>query len=147
MGKIHEDEGIIVDVLHGCDRVCYDTAKYYYYLQRNNSITGVKLSEKSLAYFEFIEKRIEFFKSNYPLLYIKSIEDLFCTIMAYYSKNKHLAKKLNELFKKYAKQYKSERKKFSIRTKSKIFLFKFCKNLYGFIYRAKDKIKKKKQSM
>lgn len=51
-GKIHEDEFVIFDLLNNSSKIVYSSCEYYYYLQRDNSITAtynIKRTDKLTA--------------------------------------------------------------------------------------------------
>ena len=62
-GKIHEDEYIIHYILDNIKSITYVRAKYYYYYQRESSITG-SYSIKRLDILEALKDRVMFFENK-----------------------------------------------------------------------------------
>ena len=51
VGRIHEDEAIMLDLLERCTKVCDISEKIYFYRQRANSITSTGYSLKKMDWF------------------------------------------------------------------------------------------------
>lgn len=62
VGKIHEDEYIIHELLYSCKNVIYITCDLYYYLQRDGSIMKLKYSISRLDALDAYRERVIFFK-------------------------------------------------------------------------------------
>lgn len=58
VGRIHEDEAIMLDLLERCTKVCDITEKIYYYRQRTNSITSTGYSLKKMDWFYGWERNV-----------------------------------------------------------------------------------------
>ena len=67
LGKIHEDEAIITEVLKNAKVISYFDEPLYYYVQREKSITKI-FDLKRLDIIEVHEKRLEFFNRIEPTL-------------------------------------------------------------------------------
>lgn len=68
VGRLHEDEAVIHEILVRCKRIVLADAKLYYYRQRENSIMG-QVSDKSIrdAVYAY-QRRISFFaEHNMPV--------------------------------------------------------------------------------
>lgn len=110
IGKLHEDEFIIAELLHKTSRFVYVKAKLYYYFQRSSSITG-NISEKNIQDLcEAYINRHKFLNEKYPQnikknnqLLLTNLRSLYCLI----SNNKELK---NEIFKTYKGYYKVVKK-------------------------------------
>lgn len=63
-GKVHEDEFIVHQVLYKSNIVVYTPKKLYYYLQRENSITGESFNIKRTDYLEALTERIYFYNEK-----------------------------------------------------------------------------------
>lgn len=110
VGKIHEDEFIIYDVLANAKKIAYTSCEYYYYYQRMDSITGTyKL--KRLHVLEALKKRMETFQSqNLNRLYSLTLYNYYYQLLNQcilvkrnYPKEKKILKSLQkeiECFKK-----------------------------------------------
>lgn len=72
LGKLHEDEAIIIDILANTSRISYFDEPLYYYVQRQDSITK-QFNLKRLDIIPIHESRIEKIKNNYSkeLLYLE----------------------------------------------------------------------------
>lgn len=134
VGKINEDEFVCHHILSLCNKVCYTDAKYYYYLQRKNSIMHQKYSKKNLDVFEAFYDRFVFFKQNYPNLAALALYDYLSNIISrYYKFDKEYRKVLCEMFNtNYNKNNKIYLKQFSKKRKIKLFLFKYFRIFYKF---------------
>ena len=72
VGKIHEDEAIVLDILNIAKKISYFDEPLYYYVQRNNSITS-NFNIKRLDIISVHESRINKLKkkNNKELLYLE----------------------------------------------------------------------------
>ena len=133
VGKINEDEFVCHHILSPCNKVCYSDVKYYYYLQRENSIMHQKYSKRNLDVFDGLYDRILFFKENYPPLELESVYNYLNSIIrVYYRFAKPEQKILLENFNKVQKENKVLLKKLSKKRKMKLFLFKYFRIFYKF---------------
>lgn len=136
VGKINEDEFVCHHILSLCDKVCYSDVKYYYYLQRQNSIMHQKYSKKNLNIFEALYDRFLFFKENYPKLALNSLYAYLSDITVnYYKFDKSVRKELLERFYKALEENKKELKQLSKKRKFKLFMFKYFRFLFRFYKR------------
>lgn len=125
LGKINEDEFVAHHIINACKKICFENTPYYYYLQRNNSITHTVFNERNLHVFEAIEDRLNFFKEN-PYFQKETFYSYISTIMSrYYKFKKSLRKDLLKKFNISIKRYKNLLKSLSLKRKFKIYLFKY----------------------
>lgn len=101
VGKLHEDEFIAAELLDRLRCCVFIKARWYFYLQRNDSITGLK-SKKN--YYDILEEktnRLNYFKGReYDVLFAKAARDLQWSYMSLYvNPNDQLfdANELNQL--------------------------------------------------
>lgn len=111
-GKLHEDEFVTYRLYYKSSKVAYTDKRYYYYLQREDSIMGErkrKISDDVLEAYEelgdYFEKREEKFvvqlvKYRYLCMLKRGIEELEK------SSDKDEKRKGKELHKKYCYEYK-----------------------------------------
>lgn len=64
LGKIHEDEFVIHEILYQCERIVTLEEKLYKYVQRNGSIMSHEYGIKNLDAVEAVCKRVLFYKKN-----------------------------------------------------------------------------------
>lgn len=64
VGKIHEDEMIVHEILYKAKKLVFDKSKLYYYLQRDNSIMSKKDNIQRLDIVEAMKNRADFFYNN-----------------------------------------------------------------------------------
>lgn len=77
VGRIHEDQYIICDILNNAKRVAYINEELYYYLQRDNSITGkYKLNRTDIL--QALKDKMNFFnKKNMKKYYSYALYDYY----------------------------------------------------------------------
>lgn len=135
IGKIHEDEAIILDILTKASRVSYFDEPLYYYVKRDNSITN-NFNLKRLDIIDIHESRIKKLKNNYSdnLLYLEYstyIKRLVKIIIpGLYSINEY--EKATYYQKKYKKLISYVLSNFKISNKEKIkwIIIKYFPSLY-----------------
>lgn len=133
VNKINEDEFVCHHILSLCKKVCFEDAKYYYYVQRENSIMHQKYTKRNLDVFDGLYERILFFKANYPKLTLQAVYGyLLLIIKRYYKFEKSLQKELLEKFDKVYGENKNLLKKLSKKRKMKLFLFKNFRIFFKF---------------
>ncbi|MFA7205411.1 MAG: glycosyltransferase [Saccharofermentanales bacterium] len=66
VGKTNEDIYIISGIIHDAGKIVHIGESKYYYLQRPDSITSGKFSDKKLDLLDANRKVVEFVNSNYP---------------------------------------------------------------------------------
>lgn len=66
LGKIHEDEKVIPEILNMCHKLSYIDYKMYNNTQRDDSITGEPFSKKRLVVLDILKERIEFVNEHKP---------------------------------------------------------------------------------
>jgi len=69
VGRFHEDEFVIIEVLLAANCVVTDTASKYYYRQRKGSIINKDYSSKKMDASDAFEKKIKTIKDKRPNLY------------------------------------------------------------------------------
>lgn len=85
VGKLHEDEFVICDILKNANKVAYNTSEYYYYLQRKNGITG-KYNKKRAIVLEALSNRLEYFRKNKLFkLYSYTLYNYFYQLIYHYN--------------------------------------------------------------
>ena len=62
-GKIHEDQYVICDIIDKCHSIAYTNEELYYYLQRNNSITG-EYKINRLDILDSLKRKMNFFEKK-----------------------------------------------------------------------------------
>lgn len=82
VGKIHEDEAIMCDLLQKVNKVVEIDDKLYYYRRRKGSITESDYSIKKMDWFYAWKKNTEFINENYPL-YLKKTLNKFLDVSFY----------------------------------------------------------------
>lgn len=85
VGKLHEDEFIAAELLD-CLRCCvFIKVRWYFYLQRNDSITGLKSKKNYYDILEAKTNRVHYFKEReYEELFAKAVKDLKHDYMSLY---------------------------------------------------------------
>lgn len=78
IGRIHEDEFTTYQVLWNIKQMVVTKQYLYYYLQRDDSITGEKYSIKRLDVLEAFRERLSFLKKR------KLEDEYHCTLMTFY---------------------------------------------------------------
>ena len=82
VGKIHEDDYIIHQILDRANTVVYSNIPLYYYFQRTSSITGQKFNIKRLDRLGALEERIVYFKERgYDELYNMAYDDYLSNLI------------------------------------------------------------------
>ena len=137
VGKINEDEFVCHHSISLCNKICFEDTKYYYYLQRQNSIMHQKKhANKNLDAFDALYDRFLFFKDNYPKLALNSLYAYLSDITVnYYKFDKSVRKELLERFYKALEENKKELKQLSKKRKFKLFMFKYFRFLFRFYKR------------
>ena len=94
LGKCHEDEYVAHHVLDQAKRVVYTRQPLYFYLMRNDSITGQRFQLRALDAEEAFRDRLLFFETNgYQDLLGRSVELYLWWIIKMYSKMQIYARK------------------------------------------------------
>lgn len=81
VGKINEDEAILLHVLDLCDRVVRVGHPTYYYFLRANSITTTSFSEKKMDWFDNCVNNYAFIRDRYPQLLAEAEHRLGSSIL------------------------------------------------------------------
>ncbi len=85
VGKVHEDEFVIYDVLNNAKKITYTSCEYYYYFQRENSITA-KYNKKRLDILEAFDNRLKVFSNtNEKMLYSYTLYNYFYQLVYQYN--------------------------------------------------------------
>lgn len=66
VGKVHEDEHVIHEVLYNANSMVYTTEQLYYYLQRKSSITGQRKQNLVIDALQAFENRFNFLNEKLP---------------------------------------------------------------------------------
>jgi len=136
LGKIHEDEFVIHELLNVAERVCFFDTPLYNYVIRDGSIMSQKLSEKNISAFDAFVNRILFYQKHNPAFVEKAIKQLLHRLYTNYHKFTKSAKIiLKQKFKTIKKQFKAEIKNLSFKEKLKLFIFKYFKFIYSIKYK------------
>lgn len=90
VGKIHEDVFTTHKLFFKANKIVCIEDKFYYYRQRENSITKSKYTKKRLDVLEAIEERIDFMQNvvNNEELYNLELKRYYCNMMSSYFKYK-----------------------------------------------------------
>lgn len=72
VGRINEDEAVLLHVLHCCNCVIQVGHPTYYYFLRQNSITTASFSEKKMDWYENCIDNYRFIRDNYPELLLEA---------------------------------------------------------------------------
>ena len=73
IGKIHEDEAIMLRILSLCTKIALISDEIYFYLQRQNSITSEPYSKRKMDWFYGWQENTRFIEHNYPQFLDKCI--------------------------------------------------------------------------
>lgn len=145
IGRIHEDEFIIYQLLYRSQKVTYIDIPIYYYFQREDSITGKKThNEKGYVdYFQALDERILFYESHSLFDFAMKTKNSYCNILerALISKKSNYSNdfllfcsnKQVELSKEICKS-----KNTNIKSKLREFIFKYNKPLYRVLVKYRD---------
>lgn len=141
--KYHEDEFVTYKILYKARRVVVSDAKVYYYLQRDNSITGDRYSLKRLEKLEGLRDAISFFENlcEYKLASYALYRYLLNLQIAYYRVKfelKEESRVLYDLKRDYDKFYIEFRKikDFSIIKKTNLTFFYHTPDVYSVLVRV-----------
>lgn len=149
--KYHEDEYTTYQLIYKAQKIVYTNQVLYYYLQRNNSITGDAgtFSLRRLEALDAFHERTVFFynKGLYDLCSESAYRYLACILKYYYRIDKNVRNNgiiLNKLKDRYRKEYKKFRKIMKISWKKRLLLYIININFIflKLIYYAKKIIKK-----
>jgi glycosyltransferase involved in cell wall biosynthesis len=66
VGKIHEDEAIMIDLLEKCIKICDIPEKLYYYRKREHSITSTVYTVRKMDWFYNWERNTEIIAERHP---------------------------------------------------------------------------------
>lgn len=73
VGKIHEDEAIMLRILSRCTKIALISDEIYCYLQRQNSITSKPYSKRKMDWFYGWQENTRFIERNYPQFLAKCL--------------------------------------------------------------------------
>ena len=135
IGKLHEDEYVIQDILNVANKIVYTNRSYYYYFQRTNSITNTTFNIKRLDVLEALTKRIDFFELYGDKAYIQAVySDFFKRLpYYYYETNKIDENRASEIMDMYRSMLKENRKKIGWIDNVRYFLFAYFPKVYFYI--------------
>ncbi len=111
-GKYHEDEYIVCELFKKAKKIAYIDNKYYYYYQRENSITG-KYNLKNYDVLEAFHRKLQFFENiDEKELYGKALYDYYYQLIYQrkmleknFSGKDDLVSEINSNIKKYRKNF------------------------------------------
>lgn len=85
VGRLHEDEYVVHELLLGAERVVYTSEQLYFYLQRASSIMGSKKEKNIIDAMDAFRSRIDFMNQKFPnrqndmhLLMLRNIRGIYC---------------------------------------------------------------------
>lgn len=84
VGLIHEDEAVIHEILHICNKLSYVDYQMYNNTQRGDSITATSFSIKRLSILQIFKERIAFIEKNRPDFLDKAIHHYIRILILYY---------------------------------------------------------------
>lgn len=133
LGRLHEDEVVIPQILTNCSKLVFLDENLYFNRQNEGSITK-SFSEKRLDAVWAKEKILSYIEKNNSDYYQHALNSYLRTIAAYYSmglKGNICVDKLKELLIKYKQHYPSLKKKTMVLRMFRAFpkFFAFCFNL------------------
>lgn len=138
-GKVHEDEFTTYKLLYQAQKIVYIEAPLYFYVQRENSIMGQKISEKRLLILEALLERMEFFKEKgEKRLWILTFEAYRRSFFRYVGEVRRTKAFPRSRFSKYKKIYRNNLKEYIENTKfTKVETIKYyISGLMPFLYSA-----------
>lgn len=83
LGKIHEDEAVIHEILNNCKKLSYVDYQMYNNTQRGDSITATSFSKKRLNALSVFKQRVEFVEKNKPQFLSKAIHHYLRILILY----------------------------------------------------------------
>lgn len=95
--KIHEDEAIMLELLHNCEKIIYTQKRLYNYLKRNGSTTSAQYSIKKMDWFDAWRDNVDYISIYYPTLKSKALSKLVITAIYNYNNLINLGKCESEL--------------------------------------------------
>lgn len=110
VGKIHEDEFTTYVLFYKCNKVVYNTGRYYYYYQRTDSIMGGRKTSFSADGLEAYEQMAAFFEKKGEPHIVQLIKYRYLCLLKKYAcelrklGDQNTSKMLDE---KYRKEYKN----------------------------------------
>lgn len=84
LGKLHEDEAVIHELLFKCDKLSYVNYQMYNNTQRGDSITATSFSKKRLQVLKIFKDRVDFVKNNKPQFLDHAIHHYIRILILYY---------------------------------------------------------------
>lgn len=136
VGRLHEDEYVIHELLFGSEKIVYTSEQLYFYLQRASSITGSKKEKNIIDSMDAFRARMNFMDQKFPnrqndnrLLLLKNIRYVYCC-------NGWMSKSLKkQVFLEFSQLYKSTAGQ-GIKNR----LFRYFPNTVSFILSIKRRI-------
>ena len=117
VGKIHEDEFTTYVLFYKCNKVVYNTGRYYYYYQRTDSIMGGRKTSFSSDGLEAYEQMSTFFEKKGETHIVQMIKYRYLCLLKKYAcelrkfGDQNVSKMLDEEYKKeYKKSIKTIQK-------------------------------------
>lgn len=135
IGKLHEDEYVIHDILNVANKIVYTNLPYYYYFQRANSITQSTFNIKRLDIIEALTNRINFFNLYKEKNYIKAVySDFFKRLPYFYYETKKIDQnRASEIMAMYQNMLKENQKKINGISRIRYSLFAYLPQAYYYI--------------
>lgn len=139
VGKIHEDEAIMFQLINNCSKVIYINQHLYNYLKRKSSITSSDYNTKKMDWFEVWKNNVDYVKINFSKAYDRALFKMLVT--AIYNLDNLLKENINvdqinhivSYFRIKKKDvYKS--KEIAINYKARLFLSIFSLKVYKKIF-------------
>ena len=140
VGKIHEDEAAIHEIIGAVNTVAWVDEAHYLYREAPNSITTAKFSLKRLDEMDAKERRIAWFeKHNMPdladrtrIVYMSNLMRLYRTVQAEVEDRKAAAEACSRLHRRYCELYALGLLRNSgLQAKVRSFLFRYCPRLFS----------------
>lgn len=135
-GKIHEDDGAIVDIMRQCSKIVCTNKICMNYRIRSGSIMQTSFSVKNLDKVEFLAERVNYFleKEYYEYCYGTFFSGMYLISKAFLSSEAPLIKRAKEEYKAYRKlALKVLPHAATLSQKCSLLLFFFNLNIYTFI--------------
>ncbi len=153
IGKLYEDMGITAKLFNKCNKIVYTPDCYYYYLQREDSITNEIFKEKDLDHiymskllYDFISENAKSIKNEYFVYHI--LNEISCCNKIFISSQKNYKYVINQT--KYDIKHNIKlilnSKIYSFRKKMQIIFMGYFTTIYKNIYLINCSKKRKKEN-
>ncbi len=146
IGKIHEDEAVMFQILSHCKKIALVSDELYCYLQRSDSITSQAYSKKKMDWFYGWWENTRFIEQNYPQFLSQCLSKTWSTALyniGYLIGDENNFTELSEI-RQFALEYRhnilyGNKIRCSLKLRLWIFLhsdIQSCNNLYRRFYHA-----------